>query len=200
MEIGWRWLLFWQAGRRVSPVSTKAALASLILLTPGLLPAAEKNNWTEAGGEAADWKFSLPTWNTHRAVLVLDSPATTRLRGILLPAPLAATPMMAQKRVASLMESFQPATETGLVIEWLGGDPVKDFERSWQAESGQVRSVYQVGSTTITRTIFASAADDAVFIHLLADHPGALSFRVGIPEGDVRREDRGQLVVTPEKG
>ncbi|RYD33858.1 MAG: hypothetical protein EOP85_20380, partial [Verrucomicrobiaceae bacterium] len=79
-------------------------------------------------------------------------------------------------------------------------DPVKDFSRAWKAGGKETRSTYRVGSTTVTRTVLASAGDDAVVIHLLADQPGALSFRVSIPADGVKREDRRQLIATPETG
>lgn len=178
----------------------KAAFASLILFTPGLLPAAEDGGWVEAGGEGGVWEKSLPAWNPGRAVLVLDSSALTRLRGMILPDPLPKVEAPADKRVAGLLEIFKPETEAGLVIEWLGADPVKDFSRAWQPGGGQVRSVYRVGSTTVTRTVLASGPDDAVFVHLLADQPGALSFRVSVPGNGVRGQDRRQLVVSPQAG
>lgn len=181
-------------------MSINPALASLILFAPGLLPAAEQDGRMEADGEGKAWEQSLPIWNARRAALVLDSPALTRLRGALLPGPLPKSEAVAEKRAAELLETFKPENESGLVIEWLGADPVKDFKRSWQPGGTQVRSVYRIGSTTIIRTVLASAADDAVFIHLLADQPGALSFRVSIPADGVRREDRRQLVFTPETG
>lgn len=181
-------------------MSIKATLASLLLLAAGQLPAAEKDGWVETAGEATAWEKSLPVWNMRRAVLVLDSPALTRLRGMILPNPLPKVEMAWEKRAADLLGNFKPENESGLVIEWLGADPVQDFARAWQQGGGQVRSVCRAGSTTITRTVLASAADDALFIHLLADQPGALSFRVSIPAAGVRSEDRRQLLATPDTG
>ena len=83
-------------------------------------------------------------------------------------------------------------------IEWLFGDskPV-GFKRTFQPLAGIARSTHQIGSTTITRTVIAAEEEDAVFIHLIADQPGALSFRVtfGISgEGEAKIEDRRRFV------
>lgn len=178
----------------------KPLLTTLILLTPSLHAKEENGGWLGVPAVAGADEKPLPVWNPRRAALVVDTPAVTRLRGIPLPAPLAKADAVADKTTDALLKELKPGNECGLVIEWTGGDPVRDFAREWQAGGGQTRSSYRVGSTTVTRTVLASTADDAVFIHLHADQPGALSFRVSIPADGVRTEDRRQLVVTPDKG
>lgn len=178
----------------------KRLLCTLILLTPPLLPAAEKGGWRDVPALAGGPEKPLPVWNTRRAALVVDTPTVTRLRGMTLPTPLPKAEEVPDKTADALSAASRPEKECGLVIEWIGAEPVRDFAREWQAGGGQVRSSYRVGNTTVTRTVLASAADDAVFIHLHADQPGALSFRVSIPAEGVRAEDRRQLLVTPETG
>lgn len=178
----------------------KAVLTSLILLAPSVSTAVENGRWASVPGAAEGEKNPLPVWNTRRAALVADSPAGTHLSGMLSPAPLPRAEATPDKVRDGLLEAFKPESTCKLVIEWLGADPVKDFEREWQSGGGQTRSVCRIGNTTVTRTVLASAVDDAIFIHLHADQPGALSFRVSLPGDGVRREDRRQLVMTPEKG
>jgi len=178
----------------------KAILTSLILLAPSALTAAENGVWIPAPGAAEVGKNPLPVWNTRRAALVSDTPAATHLSGMLLPDPLPRTARTPEKARDGLLEAFKPESSCRLVIDWLGADPVTDFEREWQTGGGQARSTCRIGSTTVTRTVLASTTDDAIFIHLHADQPGALSFRVRLAGDGVRREDRRQLLVTPEKG
>lgn len=178
----------------------KTLAVSLILLSPTLLPAAESGGWRNVPAATDGAEKPLPVWNTRRAALVVDSPTVTQLRGMLLSAPLPGKEAAPDPVRDRLLEAFKPGESCGLVIEWLGADPVQGFEREWHTGGGQVRSSYRIGNTTVTRTVLASAADDAIFIHLHADQPGALSFRVRIPADGVRGEDRRQLILTPEKG
>ncbi len=64
------------------------------------------------------------------------------------------------------------------------------FERFFRAPTGPVRSRYRILKTTLTRTVLVR--ENVVFIHLIADQPGALSLRVMLD--GARIEDRRQLI------
>lgn len=179
----------------------------LLLLHFLAVPAARAevtDSWREIGGNAVDWKESLPIWNKDRAVLVLDAPARTRLRAVFLPDPFPGQPVEVGRMAKELLHIFKNREECALTIDWLDGIPAGDhFRRSLSAGDGRVRSVSRIGTTTITRTVLGSRENDAVFIHLIADHPGALSFKVTLgagPSGKIRRVDRRQLILIPETG
>ena len=90
---------------------------------------------------------------------------------------------------------------SALDIAWLGNAEARDFRRETHT-GGLTRSVQRSGSTTITRTVLASEKHGAIFIHFLADMPGALTFRVahGGPRGvEAHIEDRRQLILPPGK-
>ena len=60
-----------------------------------------------------------------------------------------------------------------------------------------IRSSYRLGGAKITRTVISDEADSAIFIHLITDHPGMLSFRVALSVSDAGQTeivDRRQLV------
>lgn len=89
-----------------------------------------------------------------------------------------------------------------LRIDWLNQNPApRDFVRT--LEHGIAGSTHQLGTTRITRTILASAEDQAIFIHFLADKPGDLSFRATLVPpagtGEPRIEDRREIAwIGPE--
>lgn len=173
----------------------ECALKILLILASCLsLSAKEEVGWTEIGGAAeAGGKDELPVWNKHRATLVLDSPEKMRLRGAMLAGP---------ATVVEVVANFGKEKEAGLVIDWLGEKPV-DFYRVFRMSGGGVRTTCRIGTTTLTRTVICSREDDAVFIHLIANQPGALSFMVKLdagPGGKAKIEDRRQLILTRPEG
>lgn len=143
------------------------------------------------------WPDSLPLLTKQRSVLVLDMPVATHLRGFDVPSlrkPGLTEPQI-RAQIAGLFETLQAQEHVDLKIEWLAGDeqPV-DFTRSILPANGVVRSSYRLGGTRITRTVIADEEEPAIFIHLIADKPGALSFRVLLGGANLRIEDRRQLV------
>jgi len=90
-----------------------------------------------------------------------------------------------------------PGNEVLMKIDWLlGPETAPVFTQHGEAEPHRHRSRVRIGSTTITRTILSSAADGLIFIHLLADMPGALSFRASLAppaDGPIRVIERRQL-------
>ncbi len=83
-----------------------------------------------------------------------------------------------------------------LKITWEGLSD--DAKTSHMAAAGMVRSVIRTADVTITRTIVAPKNGHMVLIHLLANKPGSLSFRVsGESSLKPRVENRRELVFTP---
>jgi hypothetical protein len=83
-----------------------------------------------------------------------------------------------------------------LRIDWLNKEaPPEEFEVAVTEERRIITSTHRIGRTGITRTLLATP--DAVFLHFLADHPGALSFRTSLTspqEGKTTTEGRNGLI------
>ncbi|MEO5915518.1 MAG: hypothetical protein ABIS50_14895 [Luteolibacter sp.] len=183
----------------------ESVLKFLLILASCLsLAAKEEDGWMEIGGASEVWTDALPVWNQKRAALVLDSPAKTRLRAAFLPAPFSGKKAGLEDRANELLGIFEKQKDAVFTIDWLGEAPsAVGFERAVHVGDGRVRSVSRAGTTSITRTVICSRADDAVFIHLIANQPGALSFKVTLGAeagGKVKIEDRRQLILTPQEG
>ncbi len=167
---------------------------------------AEEAAWLKIATQPATWNDALIVANPRQTAFVLDSPAETRLRGFVLPSPLRRVFAEDQirRQVAEFFTILPRPDEVELKIEWLDKDErAADHSRSIHPKDGRVRSVHRIGQTTITRTAVATGEDDAIFIHLLADQPGALSFRVtlgGPPAAEARIEDRRQLILPAGPG
>ena len=167
---------------------------------------AEQVAWTKIAAEPASWSDAMIAANPQRAAIVLDSPAQTQLRGFMLAAPLtrAVTEQEMGGQVTAFFKILPRQDEVELKIEWLDPQgPVAGFTRAICPTDGRVRSTHKVGNTTITRTVIAGRNDDAIFIHLIADQPGALSFRVtlgGSAASAARIEDRRQLILPAAAG
>lgn len=183
----------------------KGVLKLLLILASSLpLLAQDGEGWVKMRGASCRWEDSLPVDNPDRAALVLDSPARTRLRAAFLPTPFPATPVRVSERVGELLGIFQKEKEAILTIDWLGTVPADaDFARAIHLGTGMIRSTFRTGTISVARTVICSREQDAIFIHLIADQPGALSFRVTLetgPDGKVEIADRRQLVLTPATG
>ncbi len=176
------------------------AKAMLILVACLNLAHAEDGGWIPFPGGPGGWEDSIPAATGRKALLALDTPAAIRLRGSIFPNPPApGKPDASRARATAWIALFPREKETGLTIEWLG-EPPRGFTRFTLPGDGGSKSTSQAGDTTITRTVIASREDDAIFIHLLAGHPGALSFRVKLDPpggGKIAIEDRRQLIHTP---
>ena len=167
--------------------------------------AAAQVAWCNIAAAPSTWSDAAITANPQRAALVLDSPAQTLLRGFLLAGPLAraVTELEIRGQVAGFSEILPRPDEVDLKIDWLSPvNEIAGFTRAFSPTDGRIRSVHQVGKTTITRTVIATRDEDAIFIHLIADQPGALSFQVTLGGGaaaEARIEDRRQLTLPAEK-
>ncbi len=183
------------------PIKTCLALAACVGCA-----IANEADWLEIAAEPASWSDALVTANSRRAAFVLDSPAQTQLRGFMLATPLARTFTAngIRRQVADFFKILPRQDEVDLKIEWLDKDGVATgFTRSICSKDGRIRSVHRVGSTTITRTVIAAGDDAAIFIHLIADQPGALCFRLtvdGPVTSEARIEDRRQFILPAGAG
>ncbi|MES2441132.1 MAG: glycoside hydrolase N-terminal domain-containing protein [Verrucomicrobiota bacterium] len=145
------------------------------------------------------WADALPSISKRQAVFVLDTPSQTEVRGYL-----NAAALRGSGEVGKMLEGLAGEAKVDLRIEWPDGfGKPTGFGREVMPAAGLVRSSYRVGSTTITRTFFAAEEEGAVFIHLIANQPGALNFKVtvrvtGGMEPEI--EDRRQMIVSPVAG
>ena len=106
-------------------------------------------------------------------------------------APLSAGAVVVQDRVAQMWLRARQPSEIELRIDFPPGEAAATgFARFLHAGTRSVRSRYKILRTTLTRTV--RVQDGVVFIHLIADKPGALTFRVTLDKA--RIEDRRQLI------
>jgi hypothetical protein len=128
------------------------------------------------------WVDSLPLLMKERSALVLDTARDTRLRGYLRSwpqkPPLTESEILSQ--VAETFPKLPPHEHVDLRIEWLFTENPTNFSRSILSAEGILESVCRVGGTKITRTLLVDKENDVIVVHLLADKPGALSFRVSL--------------------
>ncbi len=176
-------------------ISRKVGLGLALVVCLGCV-CADEAGWVKIDAATAAWSDALVVADPHRAALVLDSPGQTQLRGFIPPAD------GIGRQVADFLQILPRQEEVGLRIDWLDKSEVADFTRSLHSKDARVvRSAHRVGRTTITRTV--TCGDEAIFVHLIADQPGALSFRVtllGSRESEVRIEDRRQLILPADAG
>lgn len=121
------------------------------------------------------------------------------------PLPLAKGPLVAvaDDSPASTVITAYPSAEKNpetpplatLRIDWLNQSPAPTgFEVVQEPGTRLIRSTHHLGRTQITRTILATG--DAIYLHVLADQPGALSFRttLQVPRNEKTTiEDRREL-------
>lgn len=146
----------------------------------------------------ADWSTALPILSADRTLLVLDMPGQTRLRGYLAPwkPPAAATAPDIRKQTEEILATLPVDKKVDLKIEWLGEAVPEGFQRTLFPTAGVARSRCRIAGATITRTVLVQPEDGSVLIHLLANKPGSLSFRVSLPtsgNGMTVIEDRREL-------
>jgi hypothetical protein len=145
------------------------------------------------------WPTALPILSPERTVLVLDKPGKTLLRGYLAPwkqAPAATAPEI-HRQTEEIIKTLPTDEEVELKIDWLGSETPENFHRTLFPTAGIARSRCRIAGATITRTVLVNPNDGSIFIHLLANKPGALSFRVSLDVSGTEKsviEDRRQLV------
>lgn len=82
-----------------------------------------------------------------------------------------------------------------LRIDWLNQEPAPTGFAIEQKNRSKISSNHHLGRTGITRTILAT--DDAIFIHVLADQPGAVALKVSLTspqEGTTIPQGRNELL------
>jgi hypothetical protein len=168
---------------------------------------------------AAEWEIpeahqaALPAGNDRIIAQVTDSPGLTRLTAAVLPPapavpedPFAAhrAPIDWQVLRQAAGDATPPLPQPSVVleIEWLQGfAPPEGFTRRVDTANGRILSSHRQERTTLRRTILASRSGDALFVHAIADQPGALGLRVRLLPPDpqtVETVDRRQLVAKGE--
>lgn len=83
-------------------------------------------------------------------------------------------------------------------FEWLdAAAPVTGCRRQLDLATGLATTTFQRGGAGFTWTTFVSRPDDLLVLHLRADKPGFLSFRIRLTHGDAKPaiEDRRILVL-----
>lgn len=157
-------------------------------------------DWVKIDAKPSDWADSLPLLTQQHSLLVLEMPTAIHLRGFAAPSPQQPklTELQIREQAAGLLETLSAQKKVDLKIEWLPTkDTPVDFTRAIQPDKGITRSSHRLDGSKITRTVVVDEAAAAIFIHLLADKPGMLSFRVILSvsgEGEPEIADRRQLV------
>lgn len=168
---------------KVGGVKFSAVALTCLLALPTL--AGEADGWRKLPPATADWKDAVRICGAGREVRALDRPADCRLQGAL---------------AAKSSAGFPAEKAAGLSIAFPDSAAARDFSRFVRKDGSQAKSVWKSGSATLTRTVLIDRASGAVVIHLLADHPGALTFRTSLETGAARMEDRRQLFATAKDG
>ena len=71
----------------------------------------------------------------------------------------------------SRLQSYQTLGDLRLTFDH--EEPISDYRRELDLDSGIVRVSYKAGNVRITREIFASHPDQAIVMRVSADRPGA---------------------------
>ncbi|MDB6077007.1 MAG: glycoside hydrolase family 95 protein [Akkermansiaceae bacterium] len=107
----------------------------------------------------------------------------------------------AEKRFGWLTPSDPPRDLAEIRVDWLDGEqPFKDFSRTLDPAQGVVTTRFTRGTSELIGKVFISEADDLTVIHLRADKPGSLSFKIrlerpGRPEATMEVKDRRVLIL-----
>jgi hypothetical protein len=80
-----------------------------------------------------------------------------------------------------------------LVMNWLNHEQVTSYRRSLDRPGGIATTSFQRNGARFTETVFLSKAESLLAVHLLADKPGALNFRVCLLSNAYRIKDRREL-------
>jgi alpha-L-fucosidase 2 len=73
---------------------------------------------------------------------------------------------------------YQPAGD--LWLDMPGADDATGYRRELDLNTAIATTRYTVNGVPVEREVFATAADGILVVHLAADRPGALSFRLGL--------------------
>lgn len=139
-----------------------------ILLSAACL-ATPLDQWDREPARSSADAFLLRS--TRWLARVPGDPAHERIR-LLVPAP--GTAAMSPE-IASLR------------INWLNPGPVEHYRRSLDRQSGIATTCFVRNGARITQTIFLSAEESLLVLHLHADKPGALDFEAAFGRPDHRK-------------
>jgi hypothetical protein len=85
-------------------------------------------------------------------------------------------------------------------IDWLSGNETPENFKNHLVEGRSLTSTHRLGKTTVTRTILASAAADCIFIHVIADQPGVVSFSAKfVGKNPTKIHDRREIILSGKK-
>ena len=76
--------------------------------------------------------------------------------------------------------SYEPLGDLWLDFGAAENPASPGYRRELDLADGIARTTWRHGGATFVREVIASAADDAILIHVTADQPGALNFSVGL--------------------
>lgn len=74
-----------------------------------------------------------------------------------------------------------------LLLEFQHNEPASQYRRQLDLNTALASTRYHIGDTTFTRTYFSSPVDQVVVVHLQADQPGALHFKVSLARAEQAR-------------
>ncbi|MBQ6254482.1 MAG: glycoside hydrolase family 95 protein [Bacteroidales bacterium] len=174
------------------------------------------NPWNETIqlNEESLWAGSPQDGNTESAAVM------PKIQELLLEGKIAEANEMAQKNLAGdpmRIRSYQTFGELEIDFFERGSDDAKGFypdgisayERSLDLMRGIASTSFTAGGVRFSREVFSSAPDNVLVIRLLADKPGALSFKMSYsrpenaavyPEGAGTLAVSGQIIDLPDKG
>lgn len=175
-----------------------AMLLSLVLQSPAKEPLAIR-------APSLSWADSLPLLMKERSALVLDAALQTQLQGYVMPWPQkqALTEQDIRAQVDETFPKLPAGGHVDLKIEYLSTEKATSFSRSILPAEGIIEGICRVGGAKITRTVLADKENDLILVHLLADKPGALSFRINLVINGVnppKIENRKELIIPAGDG
>ena len=99
---------------------------------------------------------------------------------------------IAMFRASPGFDRMSPQVEC-LVMNWLDQGPVAGYRRSLDRSTGIATTSFMRNGARITESVFLSKAESLLVVHLLADKPGALNFRICLLGNAYRIKDRREL-------
>jgi hypothetical protein len=196
-------------------------MCALILTTLTAFPASSEEIRNTAIAEK--WLGAFPLANAHLGAMAFTGTASDRLMLFLPASPsnkaaefaagtpaetvvLAARKAGQEQRFSWLAASAPKENLADVWLDWLDGDqPARDFSSMLAIADGVVTTKFTRGTSGLTGRVFISEADDLTVIHLRADKPGALNFKVRLerktlPAATPRVEDRRILILHGKTG
>lgn len=103
---------------------------------------------------------------------------------------------LAEKTIIAVPKRMPPYQPLGdLMLRFSGAEPVSDYRRELDLDSGIARVSYRAGGARFTREVFSSAVDQVIVIRLTSDKPGSLSFAATL----TREQDSRTRTMNPNR-